>query len=665
MNEATMSSPQEKFIETLYKYALEYLERGWSFIPVSLSSKKPLNEWMEYQTRRPTREEVDDWFTNGAPTKSGDRVKYFNLSVITGSISGIVILDCDNEAAIKYAEANRMCSPFCVRTTRGMHFYFKHPMNGARYGNKVGGMSTQWPVIPGLDFRGDGGYAILPPSVSFNTEGEAKHQYEWEDCPYDFDQMPVWTASQPTVMDVTNIPAEEFRFDKLSLADTRIASPENVMSVWEQMEAHVKVHGTLGEGQGRNAWLIRYAGEQVRKGVVGQDLFTTCEAFEQRFFATHLDRTEFTRTVKSALDMDRRNYPQDYDANGDRIDHQEEQLKKSVSSVFVYDDLANLSAYIRERKTFADPVIIPNTITQIVGYNGHGKSIFAYGLCWSLAVGIDYGPITVSGPQRVMYFDFETPLRTFEDRVHGFGKMFGHPHDNLIIWNSNLADAKGHPLINLMEQDGIAIMKNLLDTYQPNVVVFDTVRSAFHQMDEKSPEAWGYVNQIMKAIRNAGAAVVLIHHRNKPGESGLGREAGSTAQLTDIDTQVFLTSVYRKEDDAKKKAAIHDSAASVEDASGRSWTPFGYLESKIDPMYWRISHVFKIDYGKVRQWTDNHADNFVGLAEHLHTGESKIVSTLSPMQKARALHSTGISPRDISSKLFVPYSTVNEWLTRT
>lgn len=297
---------EQTFLEQLHAHAIEYMNRGWSFFPVSISSKKPLDEWKHYQSRRPTREEVDEWFTLGAPTKGGERQKFFNLCIVTGSISGIVVLDCDNEEAVRYAMENRLASPFSVTTTRGKHFYFSHPQDGRRYANKVGGVARDWPDIHGLDFRGDGGYAILPPSVSFNADGTAKHQYAFDDCPFEWDAAPKWSGSKPTVMDIES---GEFNFETLDLSETRVGTKESLYSVWEQAEEHIRTHGKLSMGGGRNQWLIKFAGEQVRKGVVGQDLVDTCNNFMEKFFVVPLERIEFDRTLESAERMDKLNYP--------------------------------------------------------------------------------------------------------------------------------------------------------------------------------------------------------------------------------------------------------------------------------------------------------------------------------------------------------------------
>lgn len=656
-------NPQQAFHESMRRAALEYLERGWSFFPVAIQSKKPLNDWKEYQSRRPTREEVEDWFRNGAPTKGGDRAKYFNLCVVTGSISGIVILDCDNDAAVEYAMNNRLASPLSVRTTRGAHFYFAHPNNGARYANKAGGQGLDWPNVPGLDFRGDGGYAIVPPSVSFNEDGTAKHQYTWEDSPIDFEDAPVWTGSKPALQDVTNVSAKDFSFETLNLSDTKIGTAESTLSVWEQAEEHIKKNGRMGDGSGRNQWLIRYAGEQVRKGVVGENLRIACEAFDTRFFATTLSRQEFFRTIESAEQMDRRNYPEDYNADGSRIDKEEAHKQKIKSVVITFDELEEIKTSLSNQKYFLDPIISPGKITQIVGYNGHGKSLLGYGMGWAMSMGIPFGPYENDGGQkRVLYLDFEMAGQTFVDRLEYFGSVFGNPSNNFNWWCQSFAHARGGADMNLYGQQGQQDLLVLLNQIQPEIVVIDTVRSAFDGLDEKSPEAWSIVNKLAKSIRNAGCAVVLVHHRNKPGESGLGREAGSTAQLTDIDTQMFITGVFRREDEAKRKAGIYDSNVSIEDSKGKIWTPHGYLERLIDTTEWRLTAVMQTEFGKVRQHTDNHTDNYIGFAENINTGEARIVSTMSPRQKVRALHATGRTPTEISMNLYIPLKTVKRWL---
>ena len=66
--------------------ALAYLARGWSVIPLRPGEKRPLVRWEQYQKRPPSADELSGWFT--AWPKA-------NVGIVTGSVSGLVVLDID------------------------------------------------------------------------------------------------------------------------------------------------------------------------------------------------------------------------------------------------------------------------------------------------------------------------------------------------------------------------------------------------------------------------------------------------------------------------------------------------------------------------------------------------------------------------------------------
>src|SRR2546423_13802150 len=61
-------------------------ERGWSVIPVGEGGKQPLVSWRQYQGERASREVVAGWL---------ERWPGANLGVVTGAVSGLVVLDVD------------------------------------------------------------------------------------------------------------------------------------------------------------------------------------------------------------------------------------------------------------------------------------------------------------------------------------------------------------------------------------------------------------------------------------------------------------------------------------------------------------------------------------------------------------------------------------------
>jgi hypothetical protein len=134
--------------------ALACRARGWSVIPVAPHGKRPLLPWRSFQARLASVAEVRRWF---------ERWPDANFAIVTGRLSGLVVLDIDprhgGADSVAAFEAERGPLPATIEVLTGgggRHLYFRHP--GARVGNRVG-------LRPGIDLRADGGCVVAPPSV--------------------------------------------------------------------------------------------------------------------------------------------------------------------------------------------------------------------------------------------------------------------------------------------------------------------------------------------------------------------------------------------------------------------------------------------------------------------------------------------------------------------
>jgi biotin operon repressor len=131
-------------------------------IPVQPGGKRPLVPWTEYQSRRPTEEEIRQWW---------QQYPNANIGIVTGKISGIVVIDLDpdkggNESGAKIYE--QAPTDLIVKTGRGgYHLYYRYPEDVDHISNRVG-------LLPGVDIRADGGYVVAPPSA--HSSGRL---YEW------------------------------------------------------------------------------------------------------------------------------------------------------------------------------------------------------------------------------------------------------------------------------------------------------------------------------------------------------------------------------------------------------------------------------------------------------------------------------------------------------
>jgi hypothetical protein len=129
--------------------ALRYAERGWLVLKDATASDTGL---------------IAGWW-NSWPDA--------NVAIVTGSASGIVVLDIDTGGEDGYetlreieAAHGALPTTASVKTpTGGAHLYFRHPGTDIR--NSVRRLG------PGLDVRGDGGYVIAPPSKGYVVDEEA------------------------------------------------------------------------------------------------------------------------------------------------------------------------------------------------------------------------------------------------------------------------------------------------------------------------------------------------------------------------------------------------------------------------------------------------------------------------------------------------------------
>lgn len=237
------------------KAALDYVRLGWSVIPVAPRGKRPLLPWQVYQYRRADVPEIAGWF---------QRWPDANIAVVTGIVSGLVVLDLDprHGAGESLAQIHREHGslPDTVEASTGgggRHLYFAHP--GDITHNRVG-------LLPGIDLRGDGGYVVAPPSI----HGSGEH-YRWVRSPEVLYPLPLpgWLLSEGR------------------------APHGHSRAHWRRL-----VRDGVGEGE-RNNSVASLAGHLLRQGVDPDVVEELLWAWNLARCRPPLDEAEVSRTVQS------------------------------------------------------------------------------------------------------------------------------------------------------------------------------------------------------------------------------------------------------------------------------------------------------------------------------------------------------------------------------
>lgn len=143
--------------------AFDYVEKhGFSVIPLIPGEKKPLIDWKPYQTRKPTRTEMMSWWAKNPKA---------NIGIVCGEVSNLFVVDFDKYAPDYDEQKAREVIPDGIKTPtvktarNGLHYYFDNPEKD---------YSIKARLLPGIDYRGNGGFVVAPPSV--NGNGNA---WEW------------------------------------------------------------------------------------------------------------------------------------------------------------------------------------------------------------------------------------------------------------------------------------------------------------------------------------------------------------------------------------------------------------------------------------------------------------------------------------------------------
>ena len=164
---------------SLLDTAVSYAKRGWEVFPLMHRSKRPFPRskgLLEASSNPQLAEKIWTRFPNA------------NIGIRTGRGSGLAILDIDGPQAYTLLKARGFEIPETLTsiTTHGRQYLFKHPGGEEDLINRTN-MAGSKTEKTGIDFRGDGGYVVAPPSI--HPSGKP---YEFEDPDVEIADCPPW-----------------------------------------------------------------------------------------------------------------------------------------------------------------------------------------------------------------------------------------------------------------------------------------------------------------------------------------------------------------------------------------------------------------------------------------------------------------------------------------
>jgi RecA-family ATPase len=495
------------------------LQQGWVCIPIPLGQKRPQIKWAHYRDQPPSPEVVRAW----ARQKS-------NVGILTGSVSGIVVLDLDNDAAIAEAEARGLPTTVMVGTGRGRHYYFRHPGYPVRNGVCL---------FEGADFRGDGGLVVAPGSVH-----EIGTEYAWITSPnlVEIADMPAW------LVDLVNPPAASLHGAEKN-ADARLA--DRTGSAEETIELHLGRLSCAKEGK-RNDQLNKstFALAQLpaRASVNDQDIKARLHAIAKTI---GLSAGEIESTIRRAWSDGRQSKQIGSCGNVESLASPNMPADAVASDGSLQGlDLSVLAKIDPKPKLFAIDRVAPLAeVTLFTGPGGGGKSLLAQQFATAAAAGISCLRFNVLASPAI-YLTCEDD----EDQLHWRQK---HICASLGVDMATL-DGRLH-LISLRGALDNELGTFAQDkTFKPSaayrrlatrvedtgarLVCLDNVSHLFTGNENDRGDVTRFLNLLNRLAGETGAAIVLLAHPPKPPNPNTrGHDySGSTAWLNAVRSQFTI-----------------------------------------------------------------------------------------------------------------------------
>lgn len=480
--------PLQEIVTSPMEAAFAYLKRGWSVIPVRARDKRPIVRWKVYEHRLPTTAEIRDWWS---------RYPHANVGIITGRVSGLVVVDIDAKDVPDVSEerANWPDTPMVVRTGGGgLHLFYRYPDVAEIIGNS--------PIKHGVHIRAEGGMVVAPPSLH-----ESGRRYKWKRS--------------------RNSPLPDYE-----PPESRPAPPETKggQDGWLSATLRGVSHGD------RNAAAARLAGYYFSKRMP-QDVVTQTMLAWNMKNDPPLSNNEIRTTVNSVF---RTAYSRDNNkSNGNGAGNTAE-LEQSGFR------LMGLNSYMTE---FGDKPInwiiqdwLPEqTIGMVVAPPGSYKTWFISDLAISIASGTPFLgsiPVGVQGPVIMIQQEdwhgqmAERAANIIHSRFDLIDRSQDKDPEKFTVRIAPDFPLYFHPdrRLKFSDEQVVAEMEEQIAAIKPVLVIIDPLYSA-GELDDYMAKTVSYMFALKKMRDKYGCSFLIAHHTGKGKGTETGREGAWGSQF--------------------------------------------------------------------------------------------------------------------------------------
>lgn len=465
--------------ETWLQEAKRYLEAGYSIVPIRHKDKAPSIRWQPLCEKPAPLSRVKEWAARWP----------VNLGIITGAVSGLVVVDIDVAKGGDPAPIlAKYPTDLIVRTgSGGWHLYYE--FSDEFSGNQVG-------LLPGVDIRSNGGLVVAPPSL--HASGGT---YEWVKTGSPGKLGPLGKG----LVNPRTVEVEDEDEEELDTADAD--------SKWLSRDAREGVN----EG-GRNDTLAKHAGYLAGKGVALDYALEQCLIFNKTKFNPPLSDEEVETTVKSV-----------YRTEGKK-QKDKEKTKDKLAKPLVFTQLQTfLFRHGEDQMAWDIQDWLPrSTIAFAVAPPGSYKTWFTFDLAVSVATGqpfLGLYPVQRQGPVLLVQQEDHAAQSAERLALITEAKMLpnGGEADTLFAFNAVPLYIHTEREVKFDNPDQMALLSAIIDEVKPVLVIVDPLYSTVDRLDDAYfDEAVQHLFGLKDLRDKHGTSFMLVHHTKK-NRTGGGR----------------------------------------------------------------------------------------------------------------------------------------------